>query len=53
VETRFPGVWLVTHRNNDDAIIGKFVEICRVPQLVTAQEADIQAGLAELGARLD
>jgi hydrogenase-1 operon protein HyaF len=50
VETRFSGVWLVTHCNSDDAVIGKFVEICRVPGLVTAQPEDIRAGLAELDA---
>jgi hydrogenase-1 operon protein HyaF len=53
VETRFPGVWLVTHCNNDGEVIGKFVEICVIPGLATAQQADIRAGLAELGAQLD
>ncbi|MGB5541699.1 MAG: hydrogenase expression/formation C-terminal domain-containing protein [Gammaproteobacteria bacterium] len=53
VETRFPGVWLVTHNNNDGDVIGKFIEICLVPRLVSAQQADIRAGLAELNAALD
>ena len=53
VETRFPGVWLVTHCNNDGEVIGKFVEICVIPRLATAQQADIRAGLAELGAQLE
>ncbi len=53
VETRFPGVWLVTHCNNDNEIIGKFVEVCVIPRLVTAQEADIRAGLVELNAQLN
>ena len=53
VETRFPGVWLVTHCNNDGDVIGKFVEICLVPRLVTSQQADIRAGLAELNATLE
>jgi hydrogenase-1 operon protein HyaF len=52
LETRFPGVWLVTHRNNDNEIIGRFIEICLVPRLVLAQDADIHAGLEELNARL-
>lgn len=51
-ETRYPGVWLVTHRNNDNAVIGRFIEICLVPRLVLAQDADIRAGLAELNAQL-
>jgi len=53
VETRFPGVWLVTHYNSDGEVIGKFVEICFVPNLATAQRADIRAGLAALCAELD
>lgn len=53
LETRFPGVWLVTHRNNDNAVIGKFIEVCLVPQLVTSQRSDIQAGLAELDEQLN
>jgi hydrogenase-1 operon protein HyaF len=52
VETRFSGVWLVTHRNNDAEVIGKFVEVCVIPRLVTAQQADIRAGLAELNSQL-
>ncbi|MEZ5541315.1 MAG: hydrogenase expression/formation C-terminal domain-containing protein [Pseudomonadota bacterium] len=53
VETRYPGVWIVTHHNTDGAVIGRFIEICLVPQLVAAQTADIHAGLAELNARLN
>jgi hydrogenase-1 operon protein HyaF len=52
LETRFPGVWLVTHRNNDNEIIGRFIEICLVPRLVLAQDADMRAGLEELNAQL-
>ncbi len=51
-ETRYPGVWLITHRNNDGDIIGKFIEVCAIPRLVTAQDEDIRAGLQVLGARL-
>jgi len=53
VETRFPGVWLVTHCNNEGEVVGKFVEICIIPRLVTAQQADIRTGLAELNALLN
>lgn len=53
VETQFSGVWLVTHHNQDGAVIGKFIEVCLVPRLVAAQEADIRAGLAEFNAQLD
>ena len=52
VETRYPGVWLVTHHNNDGDIIGKFVEVCTIPRLVTAQREDIRAGLQALSTQL-
>lgn len=52
LETRYPGVWLVTHRNNDNEVIGRFIEICLVPRLVCAQDEDIRAGLAELNEQL-
>ena len=52
IETRYPGVWLVTHRNNDDDVIGKFIEVCAIPRLVTAQDEDIRAGLQLLGVQL-
>ena len=44
-ETRFPGVWLVTHWNNDEEVIGKFIEICDMPRLLMAQKEDIREGL--------
>jgi len=51
-ETRFPGVWLVTHYNSENEVIGKFIEVCDMPQILRAQTEDIRAGLAQLTARL-
>ncbi len=31
VETRYPGVWVVVHFNNDNEVIGKFIEVCDIP----------------------
>lgn len=52
VETRFPGVWMSTHHNQDGEIIGRYIEICLVPSLVRSQEADIRQGLQALDTRL-
>lgn len=52
IETRFPGVWLVTHYNSEREVIGKFIEVCAVPQILGAQDADIRHGLAQLTAEL-
>ena len=51
-ETSFPGVWVVTHYNRDAQIVGKFVEVARVPSLLTSQIEDIAAGLRRLEERL-
>jgi hydrogenase-1 operon protein HyaF len=52
VETGFPGVWLSTHHNNEGAVVGRYIEVCLVPRLAAAQQADMQAGLQALCARL-
>lgn len=53
IETRFPGVWLVTHSNAQDEIIGRFVEICEIPQIMMAQTDDIRDGLEQLASQLE
>jgi hydrogenase-1 operon protein HyaF len=51
-ETTYPGVWVVTHYNHDDKIVGKFVEVAVVPALLRSQAEDMAAGLRRLEARL-
>jgi hydrogenase-1 operon protein HyaF len=48
VETSFPGVWVVTHHDAQGALLTRFVEIARVPDIVCSQDVDIAAGLARL-----
>lgn len=52
-ETAIPGVWLVTHRNADDEIVGKFVEITRMPAILKSQITDIESGVRKLQRRLE
>jgi len=52
METRFPGVWLVTHYNTENEVVGKFIEVCDMPQILKAQAEDIREGLAQLTAQL-
>lgn len=47
-ETAFPGVWLVTHFNNENEILGKFIEVTYVPGILKSQTEDIRDGLARL-----
>ena len=52
VETRVPGVWVVVHYNNEDEVIGKFIEVCEIPELLRSQQEDIREGLEQLQAQL-
>ena len=52
VETRFPGVWRITHRNTEDVILGKHIQISFIPDIIKAQQRDIEAGLEQLSSEL-
>ncbi len=52
IETRFPGVWLITHRNTEDVILGKHIQISFIPDILKAQQRDIEAGLEQLSSEL-
>jgi len=43
-ETRFPGVWYVTHYDNAANVMGQQVEITEMPILLRAQVEDIHNG---------
>lgn len=51
-ETTFSGVWMVTHRNADDAVIARFIEVCRIPEILQAQPEDIQESVQRLTQQL-
>jgi HupH hydrogenase expression protein, C-terminal conserved region len=48
IETQYPGVWLITHSNTDGVLLGKYIEIALIPDILQAQQGDIQAGLEQL-----
>jgi hydrogenase-1 operon protein HyaF len=49
-ETHFPGVWWVEHHDPRGARVAEFIEICMVPEILSAPPEDIARGLAELRA---
>jgi len=48
IETRYPGVWLVSHYGDDEQIIGRSIEISDCPWLLKTQPADAAQALHEL-----
>ncbi|MGA7593635.1 MAG: hydrogenase expression/formation C-terminal domain-containing protein [Gallionella sp.] len=51
-ETRFPGVWWVTHYNVEGDIVADMLEIATIPEILTSQPDDIRTGLALLHVQL-
>jgi hydrogenase-1 operon protein HyaF len=51
-ETAYPGVWLITHRNAEESVIGRFIEVTCLPELLKSQQADIQSGIDKLEGEL-
>ena len=52
-ETSYPGVWLVTHRNTEQAVVGRFIEVTHMPELLKSQQADIERGISRLEHQLE
>ncbi|MBU2641968.1 MAG: hydrogenase expression/formation protein [Gammaproteobacteria bacterium] len=43
-ETACPGVWWVTHHNEQGAVTSQFIEVAFVPELVKAHPQDVASG---------
>ena len=52
LETSYPGVWLVTHRNAEDSIVARFIEVTDTPELLKSQPADIEYAIQKLETEL-
>jgi HupH hydrogenase expression protein, C-terminal conserved region len=53
VETRYPGVWWVTHFNVEGDIIADSLEVAEIPEILKSQRADIEGGLELLQAQFN
>ena len=51
-ETAYTGVWFVTHRNTENEIVARFIEVARIPEILNADTGDIQRSLLGLEHRL-
>jgi hydrogenase-1 operon protein HyaF len=52
-ETRFSGVWMITHYNAENDVIGRFIEITRFPNILESQQEDMTTSLDALEELLD
>jgi hydrogenase-1 operon protein HyaF len=52
IETRFSGVWLVTHYNEENSIISRFIEITEFPDILKSQREDMIEALDTLEQQL-
>ncbi len=53
IETRYTGVWLVTHYNDENHIISRFIEVTTMPEILCSQTEDIMAAYSSLTLDLD
>lgn len=51
-ETRYPGVWFITHRNTGQEVVARFIEVTRMPELLLAQSEDMRRAVSELDRKL-
>lgn len=41
IETQYAGVWLITHFNDENDIISRFIEITFMPEILRSQSEDV------------
>jgi hydrogenase-1 operon protein HyaF len=51
-ETRFAGVWLVTHLNENDSIVSRFIEVTEIPEVLKSQREDVVHAITGLETEL-
>jgi hydrogenase-1 operon protein HyaF len=51
-ETAYPGVWMITHRNADGAVVARIIEVSHIPEILMSQPEDIEHGIDKLESEL-
>ena len=52
-ETRYAGVWIITHYNDEEDIIGRFIEVTMMPEILCSQREDMIAAHEALDTTLE
>lgn len=47
-ETRFPGVWWTSHKDETGRVAAMLIEVAAVPEILRAEQADIEQGYRRL-----
>ena len=47
-ETRYSGVWLITHFNENDSVVSRFIEITELPDILKSQHEEMSIALQKL-----
>jgi hydrogenase-1 operon protein HyaF len=47
-ETQYAGVWLVTHYNDEQHIISRFIEVTTMPEILCSQTEDVMEAYSRL-----
>jgi len=52
-ETRYAGIWLVTHFNENNTIVSRFIEVTEFPDILKSQPGDMSDALTSLADDLE
>ena len=53
IETQYTGVWIITHFNDENQIISRFIEVTTMPEILCSQTEDIMAAYSRLAMTLE
>jgi hydrogenase-1 operon protein HyaF len=53
IETQYAGVWVVTHYNDENNIVGRFIEITTMPDILRSQTEDVSTAYDRLTTSLE
>ena len=53
IESQYEGVWVITHYNDENNIISRFIEITTMPEILCSQTEDIMAAFSRLTVSLE
>ncbi len=47
-ETKYAGVWIVTHYNDEQQVLSRFIEVTTMPEILCSQTEDIMGAYSSL-----